>query len=566
MSILIFYYCMRKKEADFIKQYSYLRQILKLSTEELKKSNWDYNISLRDAKRSGAVISLAESTCIRMIEQIAGIDLHKNLGKFEKIRTELRELRKEKRSKEVENRIKLLYSALNEIQFVPEYICLVCNSNKDFLRACKGFKVNGMTYQRFVGTTGGVKNSTVVFVAEYTRNGAELLEELRRRADNGRRMDKEFVPAKLEAYRALICSASTPLSMPKGVLVVDDCVVHFNSDYILLKDSPTGEPSMEVIKNGDVELIDSDGYGLMSPALAMRWQEELQLDYLPSGLCLRNSFCKGMAFTFDFHEFASSIPQKDTAVDIWGNKHEINEIELILTASMLKLWDSYANIDDYLQNCAANGYTFSATKVTPKELDKERRLNYQFIQSYDLSDDEINELVSPTLHELSDAMGDDYYRTLLFLRGTGITEKNAFSGDFDWVTALQADRRMLGDPFVRNQIKTLIKKKVNESKFGKVKVEGNFSVICGDPIALCQSIWGLPVTGLLKAGELYNRYWHDKGADDVVCFRAPMSNHNNIRKMKIHRSDEANYWYRYMNTVTLLNCHDMTCHALNGAD
>ena len=105
---------MHKKEADFIKQYSYLRQVLKLSTEELRKSNWDYNISLRDAKRSGAVISLAESTCIRMIEQIAGIDLHKNLSKFEKIRTELRELRREKRSKEVENRIKLLYSALDE--------------------------------------------------------------------------------------------------------------------------------------------------------------------------------------------------------------------------------------------------------------------------------------------------------------------------------------------------------------------------------------------------------------------------------------------------------------------
>ena len=37
----------------------------------------------------------------------------------------------------------------------------------------------------------------------------------------------------------------------------------------------------------------------MSPELAKRWAEEVEEDYLPAGVCIRNAFCKGMAFTFD---------------------------------------------------------------------------------------------------------------------------------------------------------------------------------------------------------------------------------------------------------------------------
>ena len=132
---------------------------------------------------------------------------------------------------------------------------------------------------------------------------------------------------------------------------------------------------MSVVEDGDVELIDSDGYGLMSPDLARRWGYDLRLDYRPAGLCLRNSFCKGMVFAFDFYEFAESVAGSYIVKDIWGEEHDIRNIDLILTASMLKLWDSYHSIDEYLWNCQHNGYCFSATKVTPKELDVERRVN-----------------------------------------------------------------------------------------------------------------------------------------------------------------------------------------------
>ena len=130
------------------------------------------------------------------------------------------------------------------------------------------------SYKRLLGTNGGVKNSTIVFVSE------RLSEELIRRVENGRNPEKELVTAKLEAYKALACSASTPVSMPHGVLVVDDVETEFQTDYIYLTDENEGEPHIETVQGKNVKINASDGFGIMLPSLAARWSAELGLDYI----------------------------------------------------------------------------------------------------------------------------------------------------------------------------------------------------------------------------------------------------------------------------------------------
>ena len=77
-----------------------------------------------------------------------------------------------------------------------------------------------------------------------------------------------------------------------------------------------------------------------------------------------------------------------------------------------------------------------------------------------LTDEQIWELAEPTLTELTDIMGEDYAKTLLFLRGKQLTEQTAWPIDTPWIAALSADKRMLNDPYVRNQIRSLVKKKI----------------------------------------------------------------------------------------------------------
>ena len=112
----------------------------------------------------------------------------------------------------------------------------------------------------------------------------------------------------------------------------------------------------------------------------------------------------------------------------------------------------------------------------------------------------------------------------------------------------------------------MIKKKINDAKIGVIDVQANYAIIGGDPYSLCQSMFGLEVTGLLKAGECYHKYWSDRGVEEIVCFRAPMTSMNNIRKMHPVATDEMKYWYADIKTCMLLNSWDSTAEALNGAD
>lgn len=501
---------------------------------------------------------MADSQVLRWLDELNGITDAEI--KAREIKAEIRMLRKEPDNVQNRKLAKQLYSKLDNIQFKPDYLCVIIDREKDYRRACKGFSINGLKYQRLLGTNGGVKNETIVFISE------RHAEEIRRRIDNGRNLEKEMVPAKLESYKALTCSASTPVSMPNGILVVSDCETEFISDIIYLNDELDGEPVMEERKQVTVNLNESDGYGLMLPSLASRWSEELGLGYMVSGVNTRFSWEKGMLFTFDFLDFAENVAGKYIVKDAWGHDVDIRSVEVILTTSMLKLWDSYDSCEDYVRNCLENHYTFGVTKTCPHELERERTLNYQFIQSYDLSDEDIETLIRPTMNEIRDVLYEDPAKTILFLKGIGLNEENVKRIDNDFAKAIMIEPKMLNDPYVQSSIYQMIKNRINDAKVGVLKVHGNYSIVSGDPYSLCQHIFGLEVTGLLKAGEIYNEYWCKQGVEKLACFRAPMTCHNNIRLVHPHRSEAAFHWYQYMKTCTLFNSWDTAAHALNGMD
>lgn len=448
---------------------------------------------------------------------------------------------------------------LDELQFKPDYMCLIIDRDKDYYRACRGFRINGIRYERLLGTNGGIKNSTIVFVSE------RLADELKRRIEDDRNPNKELVTAKLEAYKALACSASTPVSFPGGILVVNDCETTFFSDITYLTDEGNGEPFMEERQNQEVTLDCSDGCGMMLPSLAERWSQELRLDYTMSGCNTRFAWEKGMAFTFDFLDFAEKVAGGNYVVkDAWGDDVDIRGVELVLTTSMVKLWDSYSSCEEYVTKSLQNGYSFGITKTCPKELESERTTNYQFLQSYRLTDDDTQELIKPTMDEIRDVLGGDWRKTVLFLEGSGLNENNIDRLEDNVAKAIMIDNRMINDPYIRNIVYQAIRNRINRAKIGVLKVHGNYSIVSGDPYALCQSIFGLEATGLLKAGEIYNGYWARQEAESLICFRAPMTTHSNIRAVIPSRTDEAMYWYQYMQTCTIFNAWDTAMSALNG--
>ena len=495
-------------------------KIFKITTGKLKYAKWDLTMTKREAFENEELIPLFQGNIFRAISIV-------------------------------------LKSAPERIDYSKYLIALVIDNKADFKRANnkKGFKVNGKVFRRFVGTTGGLKGNTVLYVSE------DIYDDLYKMSECGRNKDIPFVPAKLEAYRALFCSASQKIINPSKILVISDAMTKFKDTVIKLDDTGVDEPNIEVLKDYDVENNATDGFNLCTIEYMRKVQNELKLDYTPSGVCMRNAWLKGMLYPFPIKEFFDEYRPNDYMVkDIWGNEVDIRQVDMILTESSLKLWKCYDSIDDYIKKYTENGFVFSVTKIMPKVLEDYREVNYQYLQSYELSDDDISELCEPTIKYLKDSMCGDYHQTIKFL---GIDGK---LNDSSWQQALYTNEYMLNDPYIIDSVHKMIKRKIDDAKMGKLKIEGNYQTLSGDPFIMMQRVAGLEETGILKANEVYSKYWIDKNVDDIVVFRSPMTAHNNIRRCKVNNSDMAMKWYRYMNTIMIINAWDTFCMAENGAD
>lgn len=545
-----------------MRQKAAQKLIYKMHTKQLKRANWNLNLPLETAMRDypDLIVALNDSQMLRWIDELNGVEDYD--AKVKGIQRSIKNEKKRPKSAETKVRIRSLYNALYRLQFQPDYVCVVMDSNKDYDRANQGFKINGISYRRLLGTNGGVKTSTIVYV------NAELWPELRKRIDNGRNMEKELVPAKFEAYCALTCSGSTPIPQPNGVIVVHDCMTKFRDNVITINTDTDGEPALSYEDEYDIDHDASDGNGMISPAYSMRVNGFLNGDpeHTLSGFNCRNAWTKGMLYTFDFVEFAEKVAGNFFVKDVWGDWRDVREADMILTESMLKLYDSYDSWEDYAENCEANHYLFSATKDTPERLENVRDSNYQFLQDYTLTDDEVADLCQPTVNEIRDVLGGDYRKSLAFLCGQGLNEREAVYHSPDYVKAMMICPQMIDDPYVRRNIHSMIKKRIDSAKKGSIRLNANFAMLGGDMYALCQSMFGLPVTGLLRAGEVYHRYWINRGAEEISCFRAPMTSMHNIRRMKVNSEAATMYWFRYIETACLVNAWDTMLDALNGAD
>ena len=540
---------------NMTRQPSCLKFIYKLSSRRLKQSKWDLTLPLQTAiKNKSDVVALGDSQLLRWICELNNTkDLDTKVSELKK---EIKAIKKQPKTRENQAKIRRLYDSLYTLQYQKDYVCVIMDSEKDYDRANQGFKINGFKYRRLLGTNGGVKKSTITYVSD------RVYEEIVRRMDNGRNKNKPVIPAKLEAYQALICSSSTPVAMPR-ILIVKDCVVHFQEDVIKISDEQEGEPILTTEKDYLVKYCDSDGYGLMSP----EYSRKINQGQIISGVNTRFAWTKGMLFTFDFIEFAKKKNGEQYFVqDAWGQWRDVRNYDVILTTSMVKLWDFYESLEHFIDCCNENHYQFSVSKTMPQKLEHVRNGNYQFLQTYDFTDEELLKLCKPTIDEITDVLGNDWRKTIVFLKGMFLNDDTIEQTDNNFMKAIMIDPRVLEDPFVIRKIRTMIQKRIYIASKGSIQLSGNFSVISGDLFSLAQSIFGLPVTGLLKSGQVYHKYWIDRQAEEIVLFRAPMTCHNNIQKRSVVHNEEMDFWYQYNTTGLILNSWDTTCDALNGAD
>lgn len=569
--------------------------VLKIHSGYLSKHNWHLEFKLSEIRRQPQmVVSLGSSQVLRWLTKLQGRE--DDDSSATKIKEEIKNIKTLENSYENKQKINNLYNELYEKQFQQDYLMLIMDSPKDYRYACQnkfsitidyGHRQETVTYVRLLGTAGSIKKSTIMFINE------DKHDEVMRRINNGRylgpkdeepvkkhnevELNYKFIPAKLSAYFALQCSASITVGSftdperpwPR-IIVVNDAEVKFTDRVRIVENSGNKEnpiwPTVSEPKDVEIETDVSDGMGFISPEMSSIWAKSLNEGDEPlSGYNTRCAFVKGMVFTVPFVQFAEEIAHTYMITDAWGDQRDIRNADVILTTSMLKLWDSYDGFEDYYENCKKNDYDFCIAKSSPRELRNIHTTNYQYIQDYRLSDAQIDDLVAPTATKIKECLGLDWKKLILYMCGTGLDEKNVLRSD-PMCKAIMANPELIKDPYVRSKVSRMIQKRINSAKIGVLDVAGDYAILGNDPYSLLQHIFGMEITGLMKAGECYHKYWTDKNVNEIVLFRAPMTSHENVQKLKVVASDEMQKWYRHIKTCCLINSWDTTAMRLNGAD
>lgn len=549
------------------KQVLNQRYVYKITSSYLKRNK--YNITIDDTQKAiktRMVVGIGDSTGTRMIRKIS-----KSEATEEKINEIKNRINKNKRLisnklnnvKELKKQIKDDIDKKYDLMLEKNLCNVVFTSMKHYEKIVKdGFKINDIKYKLLLGTSGGIKNNTVLFINEDYYD--EVWKCLQGDMDNSIPM----LPSKLMAYMALTFSSSTPVTNTKKILVVKDVETTFRDKVTTI--SMNDEDIQPKLKEEeiDVKVNACDGCGMITSELAELWSKDLQLDYISPAYCVRNLWVKGMLSVFDFKKYCKEVIGKEIVTDVWGQEHNINDIDIILNESMLKCTKMYSSLDEYLTAVENNNYEFAATKYVHKEIDNRRMLNYQYTQCLNLSDDDIDNLLVEDMNEIKDVLGLNQKKSIIFGKGSELNDDNVWyeAEDDLHIKALMINEEAIHDDYIRNKIKRAILKRIKMLKTSKINVDGNYQLIIGEPVIQLESMFGLKPKGLLKSGEFYIEYWREKGINKVASFRSPMSCKENARIMGVVDDENINKWYGHLRGLIILNAWDTTMMAENGAD
>lgn len=490
-------------------------EIFKINTTRLARNNYTLDLTYEQGVINAEVVGLSSSQTLRKIREMCDYD--------------------------------------DNDLFIHEYMSIQVDSKAHYKHIKKnGITINGHKFKRFGCSAGNARSEIVFMIRE------EIYDAMNEIMLCGVKPFKQ-VPAKFNAYYTLNSSSTYPIREPR-VVVLPDFEETLNHRFDWIHEDGT-------IEN---KLMDIDGYppfdgqGIVRIEFAEKMAEDIELDYVPSGFVVRNTYVKGSVFTMDFDKFAKEVAGHTTLIaDLWGKVYDINDIDIILTESQFKLWKGYDSWEQYVDKSREYGLGWGVTKFTHAKDDTYAFTNYQFLQVLDIDNEQIANLCQPTLNWLDDIMGGDVMKSILYMCGTD-KEISIDTIHDKAILALIYNNDLIQDSYIKTKITRSINKKIQQAYSGKLIVGGNFSQMASDPYALLEYAFGMEVKGLLNDEEHYNGFWNDRLIKKVGACRSPLTHYSELNTLNFIKNEKTETWYKYLhNCITIYNIfgNDTMIHA-----
>lgn len=335
---------------------------------------------------------------------------------------------------------------------------------------------------------------------------ADLWETVRRRI----MLDLELGQcqlSKLYAYNGLMLSTGTrvedmEIDRPHRVIVVDNHALQRSARVITVEDvggTDSVRQYRRVERVEDFSVTEFDGEGLISKEYAARLNKALGGRH--TSFQIRLPFVKGMLHQVDFHDFFRSAGTTHLT-DLWGVKHPVEKVDVILTRSMFKgygwLTENGKSWEDYWAAFRKYRHALYVTNVSKERPQGFTQLNYQFLTTLSMTGEEFRPRDLPDGWEhspkedarqwLTKATETEYYK----LRADAAYRRQVFTRQAGWWGAdrksrayllgklLEKNPAFIGESVYQEQLEAVAQRLLKDYALGRLQVAGDVRFLSGD--------------------------------------------------------------------------------------
>lgn len=483
-----------------------------------------------------------------------------------------------------------------EILFTDAIVKVEFEDDKDIIDRI--LTINDNRYAFYMSTASDLKKSSCTFIKEEYYYFGEFLKD----------QSTGFVRYKLEqtdkvslmkelGYGGFAFSGATKTNQMPYVVILKSPKYDYEGLHTVLNGITTAEAIDDIKLTEEIisrELDAFDGQGVADIKLMDRVAKDLNIEHQLEWFTFRlfaGIGGKGVVTAVDIHKELSRVNKQYgdtkhlkmvdgelTIYDKWGKPHKVSEVDMILNESQCKhvkyfspeeLENTKSQVNDIfkcLYVCMHNKEVLRSDRT---------RLNYQFLQSLNLSYDELMELTKSDREHL-DASLKDIDSLLITCDLADIQDEDDIedkkqNDSFSLMLELvKYDSSLLKDWSVQQHMQKLLKSRINKIAYGKVFLEdASYRLIIQDPqvyLNYCatRDIETARNESCLQAGEFYSVGRANK--QKTVMGRNPLSSAQELVKFENKKNDYIDSLNYKSNSILVMNTYDATASRMSGAD
>lgn len=346
-----------------------------------------------------------------------------------------------------------------------------------------GFMCDGIKFVRFKRSSGSSRVGKCLFIDErlYSRMNRWNLCGLQVR--KGREIDL----AALESYIALTLSSiiDTIELQPENILLIDDYKDSFIEDVVATRivDGRLSTQEEEIQITNNIW----DGQSLLDTSVFKEY------GYEDKGmLLLRNRMFKSCCFNTNIHQFFKDNGVKHIdQLNGYTVATDLSDIKIITTPSSIK-YLKFGSFDKWLQNLDSTFGVVKHEKPTHYFDGQLVRTHYQLLNTLQLTYEEIEEFLHPSVEYIENIKEDPAYLKLHINYCPKELYPRPYLSNSDIVcTIMGINEDFCKTRWYQTFRNNVVRKIIKDLKSGKVLVHGNYSTLLGNPVEMLMESIGI---------------------------------------------------------------------------